>query len=151
DAAELAPYLARLGISHCYFSPYLKARPGSQHGYDIIDHNVLNPELGSETDYAELCDRLTEHALGQVLDIVPNHVGVMGREGQWWLSVLENGQASHYSTYFDIDWRPVSPRLRDKVLVPVLGDQYGNVLVAGEIQLDFDARAGELSARYFEH
>jgi (1->4)-alpha-D-glucan 1-alpha-D-glucosylmutase len=151
DAAELAPYLARLGISHCYFSPYLKARPGSQHGYDIVDHNALNPELGSETDYAALCDRLTEQALGQVLDIVPNHVGIMGREGKWWLSVLENGQASHYSTYFDIDWRPVSPKLRDKVLVPVLGDQYGNVLIAGEIQLDFDARSGEFSARYFEH
>ncbi len=150
-AAELVPYLARLGVSHCYFSPYLKTRPGSTHGYDVTDHAALNPELGGPQEYDALCGAIARHDMSQVLDIVPNHVGIMGSEGKWWLGVLENGQASHYADYFDIDWRPVTPKLRDKVLVPVLGDQYGHVLLAGELELVLDAAAGELSVRYFEH
>ena len=150
-AADLVPYLARLGVSHCYFSPYLKTRPGSEHGYDITDHSLLNPEVGDDADFELLCERLAAQSMGQILDVVPNHVGIMGKEGKWWLDVLENGQASQYAEYFDIDWRPVTARLRDKVLVPVLGDQYGHVLLAGELRLQLDEQAGELSVFYFDH
>lgn len=151
DAADLVPYLAALGVSHAYFSPYLKTRPGSEHGYDIVDHDSLNPELGGEADHVLLCDRLREHSLGQILDIVPNHIGIMGGNGKWWLRVLENGQASRYADYFDIDWRPVTPKLRGKVLVPVLGAQYGHVLTAGELVLRFDAASGEFNVHYYDH
>jgi malto-oligosyltrehalose synthase len=150
-ASELVPYLARLGVSHCYFSPYLKTRPGSQHGYDVTDHSKLNPELGLPADYDALCSRLAEHDMGQIADVVPNHIGIMGADGRWWLSVLEHGQASRFADYFDIDWCPVTPKLEDKVLVPVLGDQYGNVLLKGELKLELDERRGEVGVRYFEH
>jgi (1->4)-alpha-D-glucan 1-alpha-D-glucosylmutase len=150
-AADLVPYLARLGVSHCYFSPYLKTRPGSEHGYDITDHSRLNPEIGDEADLDRLCAALADEGMGQIVDIVPNHVGIMGGEGKWWLDVLENGQASHYADYFDIDWRPITAKLRDKVLVPVLGDQYGNVLLAGDLELALDEQAGELSVLYYDH
>ncbi len=150
-AAELVPYLARLGVSHCYFSPYLKTRPGSEHGYDVTDHSKLNPELGEPADYDALCARLAEHDMGQIVDVVPNHIGIMGADGRWWLSVLEHGQASRFADYFDIDWRPVTPKLRDKVLVPVLGDQYGNVLLKGDLKLELDERRGEVGVRYYEH
>ena len=150
-AAELVPYLARLGVSHCYFSPYLKTRPGSEHGYDVTDHAKLNPELGEPADYDALCARLAEHDMGQIADVVPNHIGIMGADGRWWLSVLEHGQASRFADYFDIDWRPVTPKLKDKVLVPVLGDQYGNVLLAGHLVLELDDARGEVGVRYFEH
>ena len=92
DAADFVPYLAALGVSHAYFSPYLKTRPGSEHGYDIVDHDSLNPELGGEADHELLCARLRAHSLGQILDIVPNHIGIMGGNGKWWLRVLENGR-----------------------------------------------------------
>jgi len=143
--AQLAPYLAKLGVSHCYLSPYLKTRPHSAHGYDVIDHSRLNPELGDDAAYDLLCRTLDDHGLRQLLDIVPNHIGVMGSDNRWWLDVLENGQASRYADYFDIDWRPVKAELANKVLVPVLGDHYGNVLLAGNLVLDFEADAGELS------
>jgi (1->4)-alpha-D-glucan 1-alpha-D-glucosylmutase len=129
----------------------LKTRPGSTHGYDVTDHSQLNPELGDPADYETLCARLAEHGLGQIVDIVPNHVGIMGSEGRWWLDVLENGQASQYAEYFDIDWQPVTAKLSNKVLVPVLGDQYGNVLSAGDLTLGFEPATGELGVTYFEH
>lgn len=94
DATDLVPYLAALGISHCYVSPYLRARPGSMHGYDIIDHNALNPEIGTSEDYEQFVAELHRHGMGQILDIVPNHMGVMGSDNAWWLDVLENGEAS---------------------------------------------------------
>jgi (1->4)-alpha-D-glucan 1-alpha-D-glucosylmutase len=150
-ARELVPYLARLGISHCYFSPYLKTRPNSTHGYDVIDHSVLNPDLGDDGEHDALCRALAEHGMAQIVDLVPNHIGIMGSDNKWWLDVLENGQASAYADYFDIDWQPVTPELRDKVLVPILGDQYGNVLLRGELTLRYDEHAGELSVFYFEH
>src|SRR5215831_1196553 len=150
-AAELVPYLASLGISHCYASPYLRARPGSTHGYDIIDHHHLNPEIGSPEDYERFVAALHEHGMGQILDIVPNHMGVMESDNAWWLDVLENGEASIYSDYFDIDWEPLKDELRGKVLVPVLGDQYGNVLERGELKLSFDKERGEFSLFYFQH
>ncbi len=150
-AADLVPYLARLGVSHCYFSPYLKTRPGSEHGYDVTDHSKLNPELGELADYDALCARLAEHDMGQIADVVPNHIGIMGADGRWWLSVLEHGQASRFADYFDIDWHPVTQKLSDKVLVPVLGDQYGNVLLKGDLKLELDERRGEVGVRYYEH
>ena len=150
-AAELVPYLASLGISHCYASPYLRARPGSTHGYDIIDHHHLNPEIGTPEDYERFVAALHEHGMGQILDIVPNHMGIMGSDNAWWLDVLENGQASTYATYFDIDWEALTEELQGKVLVPVFGDQYGYVLDRGELQLTFDKQKGEFYLLYFQH
>ena len=149
-AAELVPYLARLGVSHLYASPYLTARPGSMHGYDIVDHNSLNPEIGTDADYDRLIEALHRHAMGQILDVVPNHMGV-GSDNAWWLDVLENGPGSPYAEYFDIDWRPLKEELRGKVLLPVLGDHYGAALEAGAFKLEFDAARGAYGARYFNH
>jgi len=135
QAAELIPYLSSLGISHCYASPYLRARPGSLHGYDIIDHERLNPEIGTPEDYDQFVAILHDRGMGQILDIVPNHMGVMGSDNAWWLDILENGQASTYADYFDIDWEPAKDELQGKVLVPVLGDRYGLVLDAASFSL----------------
>ena len=151
DAAALVPYLADLGISHIYLSPWLKARPGSTHGYDIVDHSQLNPELGSEDDFAALAAALAAHGMAQMADIVPNHMGVMGSDNVWWLDVLENGRASQYAGYFDIDWTPPLSALSGKVLVPVLADNYGETLLKGELQLGFDPDTGEFSIRYLQH
>jgi (1->4)-alpha-D-glucan 1-alpha-D-glucosylmutase len=151
QATELVPYLADLGISHVYCSPYLRARAGSQHGYDIIDHNTLNPEIGTRTDFDRFVARLRQHGMGQIADVVPNHMGVLKADNAWWLDVLENGPASAFAHYFDIDWEPRDPELRNKVLLPVLGEHYGRVLERGELTLDFDAATGSLSVRYFEH
>jgi len=151
QAAEIVPYLDELGISHCYASPYLRARPGSMHGYDIIDHHHLNPEIGTPEDYERFVAVLHEHGMGQILDIVPNHMGVMGSDNAWWLDVLENGESSAYADFFDIDWEPMKEELQGKVLLPVLGDQYGTVLDRGELKLAFDAEKGEFSLWYFQH
>jgi (1->4)-alpha-D-glucan 1-alpha-D-glucosylmutase len=151
DAAALVPYLAALGISHCYASPYLRARPGSMHGYDIVDHNALNPEIGTAEDYERFVSELHRHGLGQILDIVPNHMGVMGSDNAWWLDVLENGEASEYAEFFDIDWNPIKDELQGKVLIPVLEDQYGNVLERGDLKLVLDAERGEFSILYHQH
>ncbi|MDN5872268.1 MAG: malto-oligosyltrehalose synthase, partial [Nitrococcus sp.] len=145
QAARLAPYLARLGVSHLYASPYLKARPESTHGYDIVDHNALNPELGTQQDFQAMLAALKENGLGQILDFVPNHMGVGGADNMWWLDVLEWGQDSPYAGYFDIDWEPDQRYLQDKLLVPFLGDQYGAVLESGEIELRFNAQAGSFA------
>ena len=138
DALAIVPYLRELGITHCYASPYLKARPGSTHGYDIIDHSTLNPEIGTADDYEELVNALHSHGMGQILDTVPNHMGVGTSDNPWWNDVLENGPASRYAPYFDIAWRSsLRPELRDKVLLPVLADLYGDVLEAGQLTLEF--------------
>jgi (1->4)-alpha-D-glucan 1-alpha-D-glucosylmutase len=151
DATALIPYLARLGVSDVYCSPYLRARPGSRHGYDIIDHNALNPEIGTQDDFERFVATLREHEMGHILDMVPNHMGVMGADNAWWLDVLENGPASAYARFFDIEWHPVNPALENKVLIPVLGDQYGLVLERGELELKFDPAGGELSVHYYDH
>lgn len=150
-ATAIVPYLHRLGISHCYASPYLKARAGSHHGYDIVDHNSLNPEVGSPEDYDRFVRTLHEHSMGQILDIVPNHMGVGGDDNHWWMDVLENGESSAYADYFDIDWRPPKEDLRGKVLCPVLGDHYGALLDNGELKLVFEAEAGMFAVRYYNH
>jgi (1->4)-alpha-D-glucan 1-alpha-D-glucosylmutase len=151
QATGLVPYLARLGVSHVYCSPYLKARAGSPHGYDIVDHGSLNPEIGTREDYERFVAALEEHGMGQMLDIVPNHMGVGGDDNPWWLDVLENGQASDYAAFFDIDWLPAKPELRGKVLLPLLEDHYGSAIERGLLRLEFDAARGELSARYYGH
>ena len=150
-AAELVPYLAELGISHCYASPYLRARPGSMHGYDIVDHHQLNPEIGTVEEYDKFVAALHQHGMGQILDIVPNHMGIMGSDNAWWLDVLENGEASAHAEFFDIDWYPLKDELQGKVLVPVLGDQYGTILDRAELRLTFDKEKGEFSIHYFNH
>jgi (1->4)-alpha-D-glucan 1-alpha-D-glucosylmutase len=138
DAAAIADYLWALGVSHVYSSPYLQAAPGSMHGYDVVDHQRVNEELGGAEAHARFHNALGENGLGQVLDIVPNHMA-LGRENRYWWDVLENGSSSRYASFFDIDWQPQEERLRNKVLVPVLGDQYGRVLEQGGIVV---ARAG---------
>ena len=151
DLTALVPYLASLGISHVYCSPYLRARPGSRHGYDIVDHRMLNPEIGSEKDFAQLVAELARHGMSHLCDIVPNHMAIMGEDNAWWMDVLENGRASAYADYFDIDWTPQDPVLAGKVLVPVLGDAYAKVLERGELKLTFEADTGTFAVRYFEH
>src|ERR1700716_1244125 len=151
QATELVPYLAALGITHCYASPYLRARPGSTHGYDIIDHNTLNPEIGSTEDFERFVETLHQHGMGQILDIVPNHMGVMGSDNAWWLDVLENGEASIYANFFDIDWHPLKDELYGKVLIPVLHDHYGVVLESGELKLVFRQERGEFDVSYHDH
>ena len=151
DAAAVVPYLSELGISHFYASPYRRARPGSMHGYDIIDHSSINPELGTPDDYEGFVSELHRHGMRQILDIVPNHMGVMGSDNSWWLDVLENGEASDFADFFDIDWDPIKDELKGKVLIPVLAEQYGNVLEKGELKLTFDSERGEFSIFYFQH
>src|ERR1017187_7300829 len=136
DAIEIVSYLRALGITHCYASPYLKAQPGSTHGYDIVDYATLNPEIGSTGDHEAWMSALDQHGLGQILDFVPNHMGVGTSENIWWNDVLENGPASRFASYFDIAWRASSrPELQDKVLLPVLADPYGDILEAGGLRL----------------
>ena len=150
DALQIVPYLHALGITHCYASPFLQAQPGSTHGYDITNHQALNPEIGTETEYEALCEALQTHGMGQVLDIVPNHMGVAGNDNQWWHDVLENGSASPYAGFFDIAWY-ASPRveMHGKVLLPVLGKSYGEALESQEIRLAY--ADGALTVQYFDH
>jgi (1->4)-alpha-D-glucan 1-alpha-D-glucosylmutase len=149
DAAGLVPYLVDLGISDLYASPYLKARPGSTHGYDVVDPTSLNPELGGESGHGRLVEALEEHGMGQILDIVPNHMGV-GSDNALWSDVLEHGPASTYAPFFDIDWCPADREEQcGKVLLPVLGDHYRAALERGEIMLAFED--GSFSINYYEH
>ncbi len=150
DARAIVPYLADLGIGHIYASPYLKARPGSTHGYDVVDPNRLNPEIGSAEEHAALIATSQAAGLGHLLDFVPNHMGIGGAENPWWQDVLEAGEASPYGRYFDIDWSPLRAEMRGKVLVPFLGDYYGRVLERGELVPTFDAATGSFAIVYFE-
>jgi (1->4)-alpha-D-glucan 1-alpha-D-glucosylmutase len=149
DATALIPYLADLGVSHVYSSPYLKARAGSTHGYDIVDHNQLNPEIGTPEDYAAFVAALRAHGMGHIVDFVPNHMGVGGDDNAWWLDLLAWGEDSHYSDYFDIDWKPLRAELRGKVLLPFLGGQYGDILDAGDLRWEY--AEGGFALRYYEH
>jgi (1->4)-alpha-D-glucan 1-alpha-D-glucosylmutase len=144
-AAEIAPYLARLGVSHVYASPYLMARRGSTHGYDIIDHNQLNPELGGEEAFARMCAAFDQNDLRQILDFVPNHMGVGGSRNPFWLDVLAWGADSEYAGWLDIDWNPDQDYLKGKLLIPFLGGQYGAELEAGNLLLKFDEESGSFA------
>ena len=151
QAKKLIPYLHELGISHCYLSPLLKARPGSAHGYDITDHSTLNPEIAGDGDFDLFVAALKRHGMGLIMDIVPNHMAVMGTDNEWWLDVLENGPASRFASYFDIDWYALSGDLPGRVLLPILGDHYGIILENGELKLRFDQEEGSFSILYHEH
>jgi (1->4)-alpha-D-glucan 1-alpha-D-glucosylmutase len=148
DAAAIVPYLDELGISHVYCSPYLRAKTGSTHGYDLCDHNQINPELGCEAAYRAFVARLQEHGMGHILDMVPNHMAA-STQNPWWYDVLENGPNSPYAHFFDIDWQPIKPELADKILLPILGQQYGEVLEERQLQIEF--REGAFLLRYFDN
>jgi (1->4)-alpha-D-glucan 1-alpha-D-glucosylmutase len=149
DAAAIVPYLAALGVSHVYTSPILQAAPGSTHGYDTVDHARISDELGGAGGYARLQAALAAHGLGHVLDIVPNHMALAGRANAWWWDVLENGPASPHAAAFDIDWAGGDQRSFARVLMPILGDQYGRVLEAGELRLE--RRGGSFVVCYYDH
>ncbi len=151
QATALVPYYAKLGISHLYASPLLTARAGSTHGYDIVDHNTINPELGGEDALRRLVAELRSHDMGLILDIVPNHMGVGGNDNAWWLDVLEWGRASPYADYFDVDWDPPDTTLRGRMLAPFLGSSYGETLERGELVLRFDDQDGRLFVGYHDH
>jgi (1->4)-alpha-D-glucan 1-alpha-D-glucosylmutase len=150
QARAVVPYLAALGISHLYASPITTARPGSTHGYDVIDFNRINPELGGEAEFEALVEALHAHEMGLVVDFVPNHMGI-GSDNPWWLDVLEWGQASAFARFFDIDWEASARGPQGKVLLPVLGDHYGRVLEAGQMVLELDVEAGSLHVSYFDN
>ena len=145
----MLPYLADLGVSHIYASPYLQAAPGSTHGYDVASHSQLNPELGGQAGHSRFCAALGAAGLGQILDIVPNHMWIGGPENRWWWSVLEAGPASPYARYFDVDWNPPETKLRNVVLMPILGDHYGRVLERGEMRLEMVG--DRFRVRHFDH
>jgi len=149
DAALIVPYLHALGITDCYVSSYLTAVPGSPHGYDIVDPTTLNPDLGTEHDFRIFADSLAQHRMGQILDVVPNHMGISKSSNAWWLDVLENGPSAHYASFFDIDWHPVQAELEGKVLLPILGEQYGTAVENQEIILEY--HEGRFFIRYFDY
>ena len=148
DAERLVPYLVRLGISHIYASPITTARPGSMHGYDVVDPTRVNPELGGEEGLRRLVAALHAAGLGLIADIVPNHMAI-GSQNAWWLDVLRHGRASRYANYFDIDWESQDPELRGKVLLPMLGKPLAEALAAGEISVTQDADGAAI--KYFDH
>src|SRR5262245_24760249 len=146
-AREVIPYLAHLGIETCYTSPYFTAAPGSTHGYDVCDHNEINPELGGAAALEAFTQALETFGLHHVVDFVPNHMGV-GPGNARWNDLLENGPGAVAAPFFDVDWRPAKPELQARLLLPILGDQYGRVLERGELQLGF--ADGTVSLRYFD-
>jgi (1->4)-alpha-D-glucan 1-alpha-D-glucosylmutase len=150
-AAALAPYFAALGVSHIYASPILTARAGSMHGYDVVDHTRINPELGGEAGFLRLVSALRAHGLGVILDIVPNHMAVGGGDNRLWLDVLRNGRASDHAGFFDIDFDTPEPGLTGKVLAPFLGGPYGEVLRSGDLKVAWDADHAEFSVFYHDH
>jgi len=149
DALAIVPYLVELGVGYLYASPYLKARPGSEHGYDIVDPNALNPEIGTAAEHAALIEASQAAGLGHLLDFVPNHMGI-GVQNAWWQDVLEWGEASPYAEFFDINWRPLRAEMHGKLLIPSLGDYYGRVLERGELAPALDVESGTFAIAYFD-
>jgi (1->4)-alpha-D-glucan 1-alpha-D-glucosylmutase len=147
-ARDVVPYLARLGIDACYTSPYFTAAPGSTHGYDVCNHNEINPEVGGADAHTEFTAALAAHGMRHIVDFVPNHMAIGTASNAWWNDLLENGPSSPAAIFFDVDWRPSKPELEAKLLLPILGDQYGNVLERGELSLAFTD--GVLVLRYFD-
>jgi (1->4)-alpha-D-glucan 1-alpha-D-glucosylmutase len=151
DAVPLAPYLAKLGISHLYSSPILTARAGSTHGYDVVDHTNINPELGGAEAFERLAAALTAAGIGIIVDIVPNHMAVGGADNPWWLDVLENGDASRYARFFDVQFDTPDADLQGKILAPFLGAPYGEVLQSGDLRLVRDETSGKVAVAYHHH
>ena len=148
-ATRIVPYLHSLGISDIYASSYLKAVPGSPHGYDLTDPTSLNPEVGTEEEYQAFITALKTHGMGHILDVIPNHMGIARSSNPWWLDVLDNGPSSSYARFFDIDWHPIKTELKDKVLLPILGDLYGLVLENQEITLAYTE--GNFWIHYYDY
>ncbi len=148
DAAALLDYLQALGVSDCYTSPFLETATRGSHGYDVSDHSRLREELGGEAAFRRLAEALRQRDMGLLVDVVPNHMGIAQNRNPWWYDVLENGAASAYASYFDIDWRPVKSELADKVLLPILGEQYGAALDKGELRLFLED--GRFVVRYYD-
>jgi (1->4)-alpha-D-glucan 1-alpha-D-glucosylmutase len=138
QGAALIDYLAALGITDCYASPLTLARPGSLHGYDVTDHSIINPEIGGEEQLVEFAHELRTRGMGLIVDTVPNHMCIAHPSNRWWADVLENGPSSPFARFFDIDWDPPKADLKNKVLLPVLGDQYGKVLENQEIKIAYE-------------
>ena len=149
DAAAVVQYLDELGITDVYTSPYFMAKENSTHGYDITDPGRLSPELGGREGFEALTAELTKRGMGLIADIVPNHMGIESPRNAWWLDLMENGPSSPFAKYFDIDWKPARKALENKIVVPILGDQYGNVLESGDIRLSYSG--GGLFIRYYEN
>ncbi|HKG11980.1 MAG TPA: malto-oligosyltrehalose synthase [Pyrinomonadaceae bacterium] len=147
-ARALADYFEELGVTDCYSSPVLRARPGSPHGYDITDHSQVNPELGGEEELAEFARELRARGMGLLVDVVPNHMSIAGSLNEWWQDVLENGPGSPFARYFDLDWNPPNPSLKNRVLLPILGDQFGRVLEKQELRVSY--RDGAFHLNYWE-
>jgi (1->4)-alpha-D-glucan 1-alpha-D-glucosylmutase len=141
DATALVDYLDALGVTDIYASPFLVARPGSKHGYDVIDHARLNPEIGTDGDLDALAAALKQRDMGLIMDVVPNHMCIASSDNHWWNDVLENGRSSPFASFFDIDWHPPKTELHEKVLLPVLGEQYGRVLENQELSIAYDGGA----------
>ena len=148
ELGQVIPYLAALGISDCHLSPFLQPTSDRSHGYDVADHGQFNSALGTEADYRDLVETLASHSMGQIMDLVPNHMGIAGSRNAWWTDVLENGRAAACAGFFDIEWDPIKPELKDKVLLPLLGDQYGRLLENQELQLEYGA--GAFCTRYHD-
>ena len=149
DALALVPYLHALGVSHIYASPIFKAAPHSSHGYDVCDFSRLNPEIGSESDLERLVNALHEKGMGLVLDMVPNHMGIASPENKWWWDLLKNGCTSNFAGHFDVNWKSSDPKVRGKILIPILGDSYENVLAKGGLKIENEN--GELILSCFEY
>ena len=145
---QLVHYLHRLGVSHVYASPYLASRSTSNHGYSVVDYGRIDPKYGSNDDYDTFVAALQEHGMGHLLDVVPNHMSAASGENVWWTDVLENGPASTYADYFDIDWRPVREDMENRILLPVLDNQFGVLLESGELKLVY--QDGAFVVRYYD-
>ena len=148
-ATDVLPYLSKLGISHVYASPILKARPGSTHGYDTVDPTEINPELGGRDGFERFAAAIKAHGMHLLLDIVPNHMGVGGADNPWWLSLLEWGESSPLADTYDVDWERLGAH--GKLVAPLLGAQYGEVLEKGDLKLAFDKDEGSFSVWHYEH
>ena len=151
DAGRLVPYLAALGVTDCYCSPIFTATPGSTHGYDVCRHTEVSPDLGGEDAFMALAAELRRHDLGCILDFVPNHMSNDPHTNDWWRDVLENGPSSPFARFFDIDWDPTKPELKDRLLLPILGEQYGEALERGALSLRFDVRRAGADVRGADH
>src|SRR3954468_24245016 len=158
DAArDIVPYLQRLGSGAAYTSPHLAAEPGSTHGYDVTNHNAINPEVGGAAAHTAFTDALRDAGLQHVVDFVPNHMGISTTTNPWWKDVLAHGPRSQFARFFDIDWNPFKSELRRKLLLPILGDQYGTVLERGDRQPELDGdpsaelESGGVVLRYFDN
>ncbi len=134
-AREVLSYVAELGVTDLYLSPILMSEPGSTHGYNLVDPRRIDPELGGREAWDDLARAIEDKKMGVLLDIVPNHMGIASEENRLWMDVLENGRSSAFASFFDIDWDPPKVGLKDRVLLPILGDPYGLVLERGELNV----------------